>query len=333
LFIISTCSIEENDVRRFAKVDRDLRQINIMLGRGNTDAAKDLYRYGRNMVIEDSIPTSLRSLAREFNNREQSGDRNRLYIMFEEYHENNQAYADQLVWDAFVGTKAALQVTIPRILQTIVIPHFALRKFFEAADMCEENSLLASSIDFDKGVAVLVGSFEGIKGGGSRDGLSWLSLTKELCPEFNCNDAKNPLLNVQMLKNIRNGRKAIKDNNCTNLKFYVRKMESILIIPIIQGLLYYAKMRQDQPTLILHYETAKVFAQAIMPLVKKVDVDQAFLIEKNIFNKIGDKTNADEVWSAIFYILEDLGIKCEDVGSPNLILNGNSFCEYKADKE
>ena len=74
--------VPENDIRRFAKVDRDLRQIDILLGWDNIDAARDLYRYGCNMVIDDSIPTSLRSVARKVKSC-QSRDETRLYIMFE----------------------------------------------------------------------------------------------------------------------------------------------------------------------------------------------------------------------------------------------------------
>lgn len=319
------------DVRRFAKVDRDIRQINILLVRDNVDAAKDLYRYGRNMLIEDGLPTSLKSLAGA-SNRRKSGDENRLYIMFEEYYENNPEYADRLVWDAFEGTNAALQVTIPRILQTIVIPHFALRAFFKAADTCKVSNLGASaaSFEFDKGAAVLVGSFEGISKGGSVDGLSWFSLTKELCTEFNC-DANNSPLNVQLFKNLINGNTAIKDGNCESLVRYVSKMESILITPIIQGLLYYAKMRQEYPNMIVYYENTKVFAQAIIPLIKKVNVEQASHIESNIFNKLGDKIDAKKVWSVLFDIIKTLGIECGDIGNPNFFLNGTSFCEYTPD--
>jgi len=325
--------VPANDVRRYAKVDRDIRQIFILLDQGSIVAAKNLYWYGRNMVNGDSIPTPLRSLAREFNTLKQAGGQNRLYNMFEDYYENNSAYADKLVWDAFDGTEAKSQVAVPGILQTIVVPHFAVRAFFEAVDLCEENRL-TTSLSFDKGVAALVGSLEGISQGGSNDGLSWFSLMKKFCPYFNCDDTTYPSLNVQIMALLQDSKNAIMNGSCSDLKLNVIAVESLLLVPCIQGLLYHSKMRQDQPTSILHHETAKVFAKAIVPVVKKVSQTQAYLIESNIFTNIGDEIDAEQVWSAIFNVVDhgttapDLGVLCRDVGNPNLILNGKSFCEY-----
>ena len=315
-------------------MDRDINQINILLSQGNIAATKDLYRFGRNMMVEDSNPISLSTLAQEleFNNDGHSGDANRLYKMFEEYYGDNPSYADKLMGDGFVGTKEKLQVAIPRILQTIVAPHFALRASFEAADLCGANSKEAS-IHFDKGVAVLIGSLEGAQEGGSDIGLSWFSLTKEFCSEFNCDNADNPKLNVNVMNHLENAKTAIKEGKCTSFISNIKQMESLLLVPIIQGLLYYAKMREDNPTMILNYEAAKVFAQAIVPIVKKVSIENAVKIESNILNNIGDPIKADEVWSAILEVLDDgsdkidLGVKCADIGKPT-VLNGEAFCDF-----
>jgi len=324
-----------NDVRRYAKVDRDIRQIKILLDQGNIVAAKNFYWYGRNMVIDDSIPTPLRSLAIDFNFEvyKQAGDTNRLYNMFQEYYEDNSAYADKLVWVAFDGTEAKSQVAVPGIIRNIVVPHFAVHAFFEAVDLCDDNPL-AASIMFDKGVAVLVGSLEGISQGGSYDGLSWFALTKEFCLDFNCDDSNNPSLNVQMMAYLQDGMNAILNGNCRNLLFNVHDIESLLLVPSIQGLLYHSQMRQDQPTSILHHESAKVFAKAIVPVVKRVSETQAFAIESNIFTNIGAPIDAKQVWSAVFNVVDsgsnrlDMGVLCGDIGNPSLILDGKSFCEY-----
>merc|ERR1711957_403128 len=93
-------------------------------------------------------------------------------------------------------------------------------------------------------------------------------------------------------------------------------------------------MRQDQPTSILYHETTKVFAKAVLPVVKIVSDNEAFAIESTVFTDIGVPIAAEDVWDAISNVVDsgstapDLGVPCAHIGNPNLILNGKSFCEY-----
>jgi len=315
-------------------MDRDILQIDILLRRSNIDAAKDLYKYGRNMVTEESVLTSLQSLAKKFDYKTSAEDEQRLYTYFEEYYGNNPDYADKLVVLAFEGDKDGVQFAIRRTLQTIVLPHNAIHTFFEAVYLCEENNLEKSFTALDKGVAVLVGSLEGKLAGGSSDGLSWFSLAKEFCAEFNCGDILNPPANRRMMEHFGNIKSNMDNGKCIYDEFLVDEMESLLLVPIIQGLLYFSKMRQDNPDIILYYETAKVFAQAIIPVVKKVSVSESFAIESIISSNIGDPVDAERVWTAIFNVIDDgsdklnLGVACEDIGNPKLIMNGETFCNY-----
>lgn len=325
-----------SDVNLHSKADRDIRQMKILLDNGNIDAAKDLYIKGRNMVARDSTgysdPNTLQHLASGMDTYTFSEDKSRLYNMFEEYYANDSEYANKLVLDAF--DLFGVQATVPRLLQTIVAPHFAVRSFFEAVDVCQ-NYRDRAALVFDQGVAVLVGSNEGKTVGGSADGESWFALAKEFCIEFNCDDLANPPVDQMVLEMLRNGKNDIADGDCSSLLKTVDRIEELLTIPIIQGLLYHSEMLRLDPSSTLHYASAQVFSKALLPLVNIAANVQAHIIQDTLSKPIGTPIDSSKVWVAIANVLVDtvpsgldIGITCTEIGSPNLLLQGKSFCEF-----
>lgn len=331
-----------SDVLRYSKMDRDILQIKILLRYGNIRAAKDLYEKGRNMVITDSTgystPSSLQYLASGMDTFKFVDDKSRLYHMFEDYYDN-PAYANKLVLEAFEssGKLAGKLAAIPTLLQTIVAPHFAIRAFFEAVDLCKNNSERASSV-FDQGVAVLVGSNEGQGKGGSEAGVSWFSIAKAYCLEFNCGNIQDPPVNKFVMQLLLDGQNFIGDGRCDDLEDHVEEIESLLLIPIIQGLLFHVEMLRLSPFTATsdyssHYAFVQAFSQAIIPVVSKVSKIQAHIIKESI-SISGETIDSTQVWTAIGRILDDgtsttdIGITCEQIGSPNLIMTGKSFCKF-----
>jgi len=323
------------DVHLHSKADRDIRQMKILLAHGNIDAAKDLYKKGRNMVTRDSIsgysnPNTLQHFASGMDTYTFSDDRSRLYIIFQEYYNGDSEYANTLVEEAFDSFE--IKHTIPKLLQAIVAPHFAVRSFFEAVDVCENYGDRAKSV-FDQGVAVLVGSNEGQNLGGSEDGESWFALAKEFCVEFQCDNPQNPDVNEKMLDLLNSSKEYIGVGNCAGLLYNVDRMESLIFIPIIQGLLYHTESWQLNPSSELHYASAQVFSKAILPLIKLVSKVQEHIIRETLSVPIGTTIDSYKVWAAIGNVLDDgtsrvnIGITCAEIGTPTF-QDFESFCEF-----
>jgi len=330
-----------SDVHVHSKADRDMLQIKILLRQRNVEAAKDLYEKGRNMVERDSTagystPSSLQYLASGMKTYSYTEDKIRLYNMFEDYYDKNQKYADNLVLQAFDSAEAL--TTVPILLQTIVAPHFAVRSFFEAVDVCEDFKERAMSV-FDQGVVVLVGSNEGTEVGGSKNGVSWFALAKEYCAEFNCNDPQDSSADTLIMESILKIKESILGSKCNDLETEVDKIESILLIPIIQGLLFHTEMLRLNPDMATHHASVQTFAQAIIPIIAGLSKVQAHIIEDSTSISLGETIDSLKVWTAIGRILKDayntidLGITCEQIGKPKsfpeeLFEAGLSLCEF-----
>ena len=87
-----------------------------------------------------------------------NNDEKRIYNMYEEFYDDNQIYAHALTEMAFLSPEVATY-SVPTLMKTIVLPHYAMRSFFAAVDVCKEDQDLAEEF-WDKGVAVLVGSID-----------------------------------------------------------------------------------------------------------------------------------------------------------------------------
>jgi len=304
----------------------------------NELSARELYHKGRNVAGENGF-RSLQSLATHEDLNYSSTDETRIYKMYEEFYGDRPMFADDVTSEALLD-KGLAEFTVPVLLKAMVLPHYAIRSFFAALDVCKENPSLAEEF-WDKGVAVLVGSIEsaevGDSGKGSLHGQSWFALGKEYCGYFKCADGtigtnaqSIPPASIKMMQNIEMGRQAIHQSNCNGVKSRVRAIESLMITPIIQGLLYHTAKRQlvnDDSS----YGSSWAFAKAIMPVIhvrQKADVE---VLGNSLFTP--GEFDAKTLWAVIVLSLDDFGIDCKDIGSDTMgILNRDtSFCDFAAD--
>ncbi len=313
-----------------------MNQLIILLKEGNVKAAFDLYKFGKNAnAVSDEIrsenkATSLQMMARNKGNKDTSNDKKRLYKMYEKYF-NGEKFADSLVSDQF-QYGAYPEQTIPIMIETIVTPQYAMRSFFAAFDACETNETVAEAL-WDQGAAVLAGSIEGENALGNKEhnGLSWLALGYEFCHIFHCGDGdfENPKYRRHMMNNVKFGRDYLRAGRCSALHNNVIEMESLLITPILQGLLFHTFMLSTAES---EERRARVFAygMAAIPFIRIASKEDATIIEQSLFNKDSEFTenHAKLVWTFITLSLSSLGVDCDNIGKDTFGLLGKdeSFC-------
>ena len=288
-------------------------------------AAKELYIKGRNSAI------SLQEAA-QFSFSEEEYDRKRIYNMFEKYYGSTQ-YADELLLDSLEN--GFHELISSRLLQVLIAPHFALKSYFAAFDQCTNKNHTQSSLLWDQGTAVLVGSMETINVGSSQtNGHSWFALSKEYCAAFDrCEDnltAGIEPVNNLMMAQIESGRNAIMRRDCTPLHQHIRTMESLTLIPLLHGVLYHAAKRENGGIeQHFHFESAQAFGKALLPVFDVASKSIADEVQKNLFTPNDSYSGSKSLWSAIALLLPRLGISCDEIGFDSLgLMGGHTFCDF-----
>ncbi len=314
----------------------------ILIEEGNKDGAKELYWMGRNVMVDDTL-MSLRDFAdySAFKDIIDDEERSRIYVMYEDFY-NSENYAAELTEDGFETDDIYYDDLLPKyyvppLIKSLVVPQYAMRSFFAACDICTTSTTEAQKY-WDRGTATIVGSIAsqasldiGENEGGTR-GASWYALNLEYCRYFNCGsdgDISDPMPNRKMMDHIHSGFQAITRSDCNVLKHIVREMESILLVPILQGMLYHTAQREltQDP---YHYGAAFAYSTAIVPILSIRSFEDAQMIS-DALEKDGEFTKASQVWAACLASLPDLGIECKDLGEDTLgILSATptSLCEH-----
>lgn len=295
------------------------------------------------MIVNNTF-VSLRRLARHEGLADDSTDMSRLHKMYEHYffEEGGTNFADTLIAEVFQYSESHVTDAVPLLIQSIVLPQYAIRAFFKAYDNCNDDRVTAEAF-WDLGVAVLVGSLEGDTATGisGDNGLSWYGLGKLNCPLFQCGDGEslNPVYNRRMMENINFGRDKIRSGHCNEaLRNKISAMESLLVTPLLQGALFntYARATANtQASRDKAFAQAYVYGKAILPFLNVANKADANVINESLFNNapFGDN-DAKKIWTAIILSFEDLGVDCKHLGTDvNAYFMGSvvHFCDIVND--
>mmetsp|Transcript_19785 Transcript_19785/g.29123 ORF Transcript_19785/g.29123 Transcript_19785/m.29123 type:complete len:2165 (-) Transcript_19785:27-6521(-) len=334
----------KKDVRSYARIDRDVNQLSILVEEGNIAGALDLYEGGKNVKVNGTY-VSLKSLAdyTVFDHVADDDDAKRIYIMYQKYYEAKN-YADRLMIRGFQnaspdsGSERPSGHYLPPLIKALIGPQYAMRAFFAASDICMHVNVTDVEMEqvqefWDRGAATLVGSIESevVPGTSEARGMSWYALGYEYCDHFNaCDENGDPKANVQMIEHITNGARGIARADCSLVLRTVRQMESLLLVTIMQGMLYHTAMREKTQS-DMHYGAALAFSRAIVPILDIRSSDDAEMIEESL-SEPGQYSGAAQVWTATLLGLNDLGIDCVDLGEDNMLVLSKagpvSFCQH-----
>ena len=160
---------------------------------------------------------------------------------------------------------------------------YVIRQMEYALDECKDGDLqgnVNSASAWDEAVAFYVGSSEGVDGKG--DGILLYDLADKLCINFRtCGEFSNSALgpssvNLQIIRAFKAGQNDLRTGQCDAARLRKEEIETLMVIPLIQGTLRYAYIRDyDLVETEAQDAAGAVFAAAVLPLVYACSANDA----------------------------------------------------------
>jgi hypothetical protein len=306
------------DVRRKARIDRDIREIEILMVEGAYEAAKDYYLYGSNTYF------SLSELAQNTFSPETTPEFN----LFQDYYATSN-FAEDIILNAMdleppfenasIEQRAAIVVGT---LQTVVMYLSTLAELDSAIAACEVTgtSESASLEHWDGGVAFYIGSSEGKLPGGQNGGQFLYGLAKQFCGNFGTCTSGDANVNIAVQAAFADGRDALADGNCGLAQIFLdTTIRSSLLVPLIQGTLFYAaqSVNLSASTASEDFGSLHAFSRAILPAINSATVESASLVNSNTeFQSITKPVldGLDSMFGAFRLALQATETDCRDIG-------------------
>lgn len=324
-------------VSEYARIDLDMRQLDILLQMKAYAAAEKLYTHGKHVQGADVESISLFQLAT-------TSERKIVpqYDSFVRYYGNKfedpSNYADHIIRSALQDsegqqwTDAQRKVIVLRSAQVLVMYFGALEALFDAISDCSSSSSVGTtgySTQWDRGAAMLIGSLEGSKTNGTQEGYMFYDLAQEYCRDFGtCKDVKTGVtINEELVTLLYTGRGAALSNNCGQLRKAASEISRLLLVPIIEGTLYsaihIAKSKGTEAE--LHRANGYVYSRALLPLVAGANTDASQTIDKQLgFPPPSSTRNlVSDVFSALAKAYPSMNVDCEAIGD----IEGNDPCD------
>jgi hypothetical protein len=317
---------------QYARLDLDLREMDILLQMQAYAAAEDIYLYGKHVKGDNGGSLSLSELAT-------TSERSIVpeYDSFVRYYEND-AYADNIIRSALTGTAsgdgwtdAQRRTVILKSTQIMVMYFGVLQAAYEAVSDCTTTASLrsgGSSESWDRAAAMLIGHMEGIETNGTKEGYMYYDLAQEHCKEFGTcqNDNTGVAVNDRLITLLYSGRGAVLGNSCKGLRKAADEISSLLLVPVIQGALVSSirLSKSNDPDAALHRAEAYVYSRAILPLVDDASRNAATKIDTNLGvpGPTNTKNTASEVFSSFAKVYPKMGVDCDMIGESS----GNDAC-------
>jgi len=275
-----------------------------------------------------------------------------IYIAFLDYFRDAD-YADSLIMKTFVGDgywgskpredrAAIISITI----QTSVIYMEVLNEMRKAVSDCKENLPINSS-EWDEVAALIIGSLEGTETGGSDDvedgQLLWNIGNKRAFEFGKANREGYAISNEKVLELLFAGKGELTQMSCRNLNNTAERLSNILLIPVMQSVIEYARINEGKKSMDGGATVAigEAFSYAVLPIVKTYNTNAAEVIENNMIVKSINPMVEDGpqvVADALNMVVRDFGIECSDIGKrfnidtcmdfvPNIQMQNDAVCD------
>merc|ERR1712176_476494 len=171
---------------------------------------------------------------------------------------------------------------------------------------------------WDEAVAFYTGSLEGPDGSGS--GKLPYALADKRCGNFKtCGDLADSAtggskVNMEVFKNFSSGLAKLAKGECASARTEKDAIESLIMIPLIQGTLRYAWKTDNEPYSEKAEAEGVVFAAGILPVVAECDAAAAEVIATNLVAGQNGSCDFGAVKAAFESTYECLGIDGAMVG-------------------
>lgn len=261
------------------------------------------------------------------------------YVMYDKFQKYYGPYdfANEIVLAAFSGSNTNFnnfnndfgqydyvgkEQIIKKGTAYMVVWMYVIREMEDALDDCKEGCTIENCNDdpvhaWDEAVAFYTGSLEGTDGSGS--GKLAHALADKRCANFKtCGELGDSTkggshVNIEIFKNFDIGLAKINKGECASAREQKEIIETLMLIPLIQGTLRYAWKTQYEEYSEKAEAEGVIFAASVLPAVHACDPNAAATIADNM--KLG-KRGADfaAVKGAFQSTLECLGIDAKQIG-------------------
>ena len=318
------------NVGEFARLDFDMREMDILLEMGAHAAAENIYTYGKHVQSTANGSLSLFDLATT-NDRPIVPTFDTFLRYYGHTYNDPRMYADIIIRSAF-NNSGVVQWTDPqrkiiamKSAQVLVMYFAALQPLYEAVSSCGSTNRrrLGSNSSFgdkwDQGAAMLIGSLAGNMTNGTQQGYMFYDLAQENCHEFaTCRAGRSSAVNERLVSLLYAGRGALISDSCASARHTADKISSLLLIPIIQGTLSSA----------IHLSTAKgaeaelyraegyVYSRALLPFVATADRGAAQTLDSYLGfpAPVSTRNTIRTVFSSLAMAYPQMNVDCELIG-------------------
>ena len=314
------------DVSEVARLEMDIQEIKIMMRTKAYGAAERIYKLGHNAYEESKTRYQRIQLLATRPSFPSEALPQEIYSKIY----NTTFVADDILNKAFSrsedfanATRRELAGVATRTLQTMVSYDAIFDRMKSARDNCNYNSesadLELAADNWDKAVALFVGSTDGSRGGALDGGNLLFGLANSVCAEFGlCQDSYS-LTNQKLLTQFAAGRDAISDQNCDYLQGAQDSISGLLATILVQSILAYV-LRNANDTLVVDETVGSLYVLGIsvIPLVARSNTTSAEILQTTLGNFATLRTDrpVSQIFEAIAYAITDMGVDCTDVGVP-----------------
>ncbi len=200
---------------------------------------------------------------------------------------------------------------------------YVIREMEDAIDDCKRDCDPTGCNDdqvmaWDEAVAFYTGSLEGNDGGGS--GKLLYALADKRCQNFKtCGDlAKDTSgvshVNIEIIREFALGQRLLLQARCDDARVHKERIERMMAVPMIQGILRYAYITSTDPEAGEKAEAeGATFTAAVLPLIHACDEEAAQTVYDNMKTMSGT-TDFHKVKKALESVYTCMGIRGKDVG-------------------
>jgi len=216
---------------------------------------------------------------------------------------------------------------------------YVIREFEDAIDDCMDNCIACNDDPvhaWDEGVAFYTGSLAADTPNAAGGKLIW-ALAEKRCKNYQTcgpNGDSNSLtgttakVNNDLLFEFNKGRDALQGGKCAEVRPIVRKVVSLMTIPLIQGTIRYARYMGAEGNMgAAKQSEAAVFAASVLPMVHACSAADAKIIDDHTKLVDGRTSGGDAQFTDVKAAFERnyacLGITCADVGG--LVVNPGEY--------
>ena len=205
--------------------------------------------------------------------------------------------------------------TIAKGTVLLNVYHYVIAQMEKALDTCQ--SLETPVNAWDLAVAYYTGSLEGDDGQGV--GKLLYTIADNHCQSFKtCGEHANEVnghakLNIDIFREFMKGQAFILDGKCNEARLIKERIEELMAVPLIQGVLRFAYIRSEMEGDNTDQAEGATLAAAVLPLVDYCGKKNSEIIYTAM--AVGsEKPNFSKVKSTLEDSYSCLGVTCADIG-------------------